>query len=88
MAKGLATWSKEANVNSVIFLYKTHPYYTPLLEKNKGKKPIFGQLERRFFELCSIIFLPVLGYLPMFWVSIWSKLLNFCVRQQPILDVI
>ncbi|PXX21866.1 hypothetical protein EJ73_01451 [Hoylesella shahii DSM 15611 = JCM 12083] len=49
---------------------------------------MFGQLERRFFELCSIIILPFLGYLPIFWVSIWSDFFIFCVRQQPIFDVI
>lgn len=56
IAQGLATWSKETNVNSVIFLYKTHPYSTPLLEKNKGKnlclansKGVFSNFAQSFF---------------------------------------
>lgn len=61
MVQGLATWSKETNVNSVIFLYKTYPYSTPLLEKNKGKNLCLANSKGDFSNFAQSLFGP-------FWV--------------------
>lgn len=58
IAQGLATWSKETNVNSVIFLYKTHPYSTPLLEKNKGKNLCLANAKGDFSNFAQSFFCP------------------------------
>lgn len=61
MVQGLATWSKETNVNSVIFLYKTRPYPTPFLEKNKGKNLCLANSKGDFSNFAQSLFGP-------FWV--------------------
>lgn len=58
MVQGLATWSKETNVNSVIFLYKAHPYSTPLIEKNKGKNLCLANSKGDFSNFAQSLFCP------------------------------
>ena len=58
MVQGLATWNKETNVNSVIFLYKTYPYSTPLLEKNKGKNLCLANSKGDFSNFAQSLFCP------------------------------